>query len=71
MTLYHWLRAVPERVIPVTHPSERQALADLLAQLELCVTEPTTTSLEEAHAALLVNAGDWVNTGAVYDAGNH
>src|SRR5712692_6836878 len=34
LVLTHWLYTVPQSAIPVTDPSERQALADLLAQLE-------------------------------------
>jgi hypothetical protein len=67
VNLYHWLQVVPEAVIPVTHPAERQALADLLTQLEMCAPTPTDAALREAREALLANAGEWVNEGPIYD----
>ena len=35
VALQHWLLTVPDAFVPVTHPAERQALADLLTALEM------------------------------------
>lgn len=35
LALAHWLSIVPGADLPVTHPSERQGVADLLTELEL------------------------------------
>ena len=68
--LTHWLYTVPESAIPVTDPSERQALADLLAQLETDVDSPSDADLKAAREVLLVDAGDWVHQGPIYEPGN-
>jgi hypothetical protein len=52
--------------VPVTDPSERQALADLLTQLELGVGEPGQEALVEARKSLLETAGQWVYEGETY-----
>jgi predicted RNase H-like HicB family nuclease len=66
IALSHWLSTVPDSVIPVTDPSERQALADLLFALEACVTEPTGPELLAAKRALLKDSGLWVYQGATH-----
>ena len=68
LALIHWLYAVLNTAIPVTDPSERQALADLLAQLEVGVSEPTEAEFRAAKELLLRDAGDWVYEGTVYEA---
>ncbi len=70
LALTHWLYTVPESAIPVTDPSERQALADLLTQLEADVGLPSDVELKAARELLLVDAGDWVHQGPVYEPGN-
>jgi len=66
IALIHWLNSVPPKAIPVTDPSERQALADLLTQLELSVGEPAEEILLAARKLLLGAAGDWVYDGESY-----
>jgi len=66
VSLIHWLASVPTKAIPVTEPSERQALADLVTQLEVVVGEPEEPVLVAAREMLLRGAGDWVYEGAVY-----
>lgn len=66
--LLNWLASVPESAIPVTHPADRQALADLLASLESAVEPPGLADLEAARKAILRDAGDWVNEGPIYKA---
>ena len=65
--LTHWLATVPITQVPVTDPSEMQALADLLTQLELGVGEPGQEALVEARKSLLEVAGQWVYEGATYN----
>jgi len=69
VALAHWLYAVPTSLIPVTDASERQALADLLAQLEVQVGEPTAADFAAAKELLLRDAGDWVYDGAFFKGG--
>jgi hypothetical protein len=64
--LLHWLTAVPDDVIRVTHPAERQALADLLSALEGTVTEADATALEQAREQLTRASGDWIRQGPTY-----
>jgi hypothetical protein len=63
-----WLQEVPSTAVPVTDPSERQALADLLFQLESTIDEPDSTSLAAARRLLLQDAGEWVQDGPIYEA---
>jgi hypothetical protein len=53
-------------LIPVTHPADRQALADLLTALEMTVVYPDAEHLAMAREELLKNSGPWVNDGATY-----
>ena len=64
-----WLETVPVTAIPVIHPSDRQALTDLLSELEQSAPIASTSDLADARQALLRDAGDWVNSGATYTAG--
>jgi hypothetical protein len=34
VVLFDWLMSVDLNMVPITHPAEKQALADLLSQLE-------------------------------------
>jgi len=70
LVLTHWLYTVPQSAIPVTDPSERQALADLLAQLETDVGSPSDAEWKAARKLLLVDAGDWVHQGPIYEPGD-
>jgi hypothetical protein len=65
--LTHWLTVVPENVVPVTHPAERQALADLLTALEGSVAPPNEASLEAARELLLQRHGPWVHEGPHFE----
>jgi hypothetical protein len=64
--LLHWLTVVPEDVIPVTHPAERQALADLLTALESAAVYPDAAAREQASELLTRASGDWIRRGPVY-----
>ncbi len=64
--LLHWLTVVPSEVIPVTHPAERQALADLLSALEWAAAPAAEVELENARDQLLADAGAWTAIGVVY-----
>lgn len=68
VALSHWLSAVPVEDLPVTDPSERQALADLLTQLELTVGDVDGGQVAEAQRVLLKDAGEWVYRGVTYEA---
>jgi hypothetical protein len=45
-------------------------LADLLTQLETDVGSPSDAELKAARELLLVDAGDWVHQGPIYEPGN-
>jgi len=64
--LTHWLTTVPDNVIPVTHPADRQALADLLFALEEASVPPTADTLELARKQLLVHGGQWTHDGPTW-----
>ena len=49
VVLFDWLMTVDLNTVPITHPAEKQALADLLTQLEQ--TEITGVTQEEIDAA--------------------
>jgi len=66
VVLRHWLEEVPIEMIPVTERADRQALADLFAQLEWSVPEATGEELDAARQALLKDAGPWIEEGALY-----
>ncbi|HYA44574.1 MAG TPA: hypothetical protein VED59_03140 [Acidimicrobiales bacterium] len=69
LCLSHWLTQVPASVIPVTHPAERQALADLLTALESQVADADAVVLAAKRAALLRSAGRWVYEGPTFASG--
>lgn len=64
--LLNWLASVPDSAIPVTHPAERQALADLLNCLESTVEAPDPAGLDAARKHILRDSGTWVNEGPIY-----
>lgn len=66
LVLTHWLTTVPDTAIPVTHPADRQALADLLFALEEASASPSAESLELARSALLVDGGQWTHEGPIW-----
>ena len=66
--LLHWLSAVPVDVIPVTHPADRQALADLLTALEWAVVPPDEMALARARELLTQTPADWRDRGPTYHA---
>jgi len=70
LALTHWLYTVPESAIPVTDPSERPALADLLAQLQTDIGSPSDDELKAGRELLLLNGGDWVHQGPISEPGN-
>lgn len=66
--LTHWLLNVPERVIPATHPADRQALADLLFALENSIEIPSSAELQHARETLLTSGSDWTAEGPTWPA---
>jgi hypothetical protein len=60
LVLLNWLQREELEKLPLDHPSERQALADLLFALESAVAEPTEDELLRARSTLLRSAGPWV-----------
>jgi hypothetical protein len=64
--LADWLIRVPVSVIPVTHPADRQALADLLFALEDGAPPASPQEIEEARAILLRHKGSWTDDGPLY-----
>lgn len=52
VVLFDWLINVDLNTVPITHPSQKQALADLLSRLEWAAdTDITGSSAEEIAAA--------------------
>jgi hypothetical protein len=53
IVLYAWLEAVDLNAVPITHPAEKQALADLHNQLEQSVAPASATGFtkDEVDAA--------------------
>lgn len=66
--LLHWLSVVPVDVVPVTHPADRQALADLLFALEWAAVPPDETALARARELLTQTPADWREQGPTYPA---
>ena len=58
IVLFDWLMTVDLNSVPITHPAEKQALADLLTQLEQTdVTDVTQAQIEEARAEVSRDMG--------------
>ena len=58
IVLFDWLMTVDLNSVPITHPAEKQALADLLAQLEQTdVTGVTQDQIDEARAEVARDMG--------------
>jgi hypothetical protein len=60
LVLMNWLGSGAVGKLPLGHPSERQALADLLTALEAAVADPTKEELVRAQYVLLRDAGTWL-----------
>ncbi len=48
IVLYDWLMSTDLNSVPISHPAEKQALADLLTRLEESVVPPTQEEIDEA-----------------------
>jgi hypothetical protein len=58
LVLYDWLMSVDLDAVPVSHPAEKQALLDLLNQLEQSLPPGATTEeIEAAKAAVSRDMG--------------
>jgi hypothetical protein len=58
VVLFDWLMTVDLDAVPITHPSEKQALADLLARLEEThVREATQGAIDEARREVARDMG--------------
>jgi hypothetical protein len=52
VVLFDWLLKVDLEAVPVEHPAQRQALADLFGRLGHVLDVPSTQQLHEAFDAL-------------------
>ena len=52
VVLFDWLLKVDLETVPVDHPAQRQALADLFGRLGHVLDVPSTKQLNEAFDAL-------------------
>ncbi|MFF2841059.1 hypothetical protein [Paenarthrobacter sp. NPDC057981] len=50
VVLFNWLMSVDLDDVPISHPSEKQALADLLLGIEMCTDVPEATQMEISQA---------------------
>ncbi len=58
IVLFDWLMTVDLKTVPIIHPAEKQALTDLLTQLEQSdVTSVTQSDIDEARAAVATDMG--------------
>jgi hypothetical protein len=58
VVLFDWLMTVDLEAVPVTHPAEKQALADLLTRLEECdVRGATQEEIDVARAEVARDMG--------------
>ncbi|MFI6895255.1 hypothetical protein ACIBM4_14170 [Streptomyces sp. NPDC050256] len=57
VVLFHWLMELDFDKLPVNHRAEKQALTDLLAQLEEWAMETTRGDLERAREMVARNMG--------------
>ncbi|MGV9296965.1 MULTISPECIES: hypothetical protein [Amycolatopsis] len=51
VVLFDWLMTVDLNAVPITHPAQKQALADLLSRLEDATDSDVTESTAEEIAA--------------------
>ncbi|WP_309075973.1 hypothetical protein [Paenarthrobacter sp.] len=59
VVLYDWLMSVDLNSVPITHPAEKQALADLLTRIETETDVPgvTQTQIDIARAEVARDMG--------------
>jgi hypothetical protein len=57
IVLFDWLEWVDFDAIPIRHRAEKQALMDLLNQLEQSIDEPTEQAVAEAREAVAADMG--------------
>lgn len=58
IVLFDWLMSTALHTVPITHPAQRQALADLLARLEeVDIIESTGEEIAAAQAEVAKNMG--------------
>jgi hypothetical protein len=59
IVLFDWLMSADLNAVPVSHPAQKQALADLLTQLEVQtdVTGSTEEEIARAQAAVAKDTG--------------
>ena len=59
VVLYDWLMSVDLNAVPITHPAEKQALADLLTRIETETDIPgvTQTQIDVARAEVARDMG--------------
>ncbi|WP_103533738.1 hypothetical protein [Streptomyces sp. SM11] len=58
VVLFDWLMSTDLNTVPVTHPAQKQALADLLARLEeVDVAESTQEEISAAQEEVARNMG--------------
>ncbi len=52
IVLFDWLMSVDFETIPIQHRADKQALTDLLTQLEWSLVPPTEQEVDEAREAV-------------------
>jgi hypothetical protein len=59
IVLFDWLMSTDLNTVPITHPAQKQALADLLARLERCPHIPGVAQeqIAEAQGEVAANMG--------------
>ncbi|NWL10445.1 hypothetical protein DM793_03895 [Paenarthrobacter nitroguajacolicus] len=59
IVLFDWLMSVDLDDVPISHPAEKQALADLLLGIEMStdVPEVTQTEIDQARDKIATNMG--------------
>lgn len=59
IVLFEWLMSVDLDDVPISHPAEKQALADLLLGIEMStdVPEVTQTKIDQARDKIATNMG--------------
>ncbi|KOU41458.1 hypothetical protein ADK55_28635 [Streptomyces sp. WM4235] len=57
IVLFDWLMSTDLSTVPITHPAQKQALADLLARLEEGIIESTDEEIAAAQAEVAKNMG--------------
>lgn len=58
IVLFDWLMSTDLNAVPITHPAQKQALADLLARLEeVDIVESTSEEIAAAQGEVAKNMG--------------